>query len=50
MLKRIYIDKFQEFFIFILQIVWQKNIRNNSYLADGLATFDNLLPKCDEAT
>jgi hypothetical protein len=27
----------------------EKNIRNNSYLADDCATFDNLLPNCDEA-
>lgn len=27
----------------------KKNIRNNSYLADDFATFDNLLPNCDEA-
>jgi hypothetical protein len=27
----------------------KKNIRNNSYLADDFATFDNLLPNGDEA-
>ena len=27
----------------------KKNIRNNSCLADHFATFDNLLPNCDEA-
>jgi hypothetical protein len=27
----------------------KKNIRNNFYLGDDFATFDNLLPNCDEA-
>jgi len=28
---------------------YKKFIRNNSYLADDFATFDSLLPNCDEA-
>ena len=37
------------FYFHITNSVVKKNIRNNSYLADDCATFDNLLPNCDEA-
>jgi len=39
----------EEIFFSYYKYCSKKNIRNNSYLADGFATFDNLLPNCDEA-